>query len=298
MELTLTYTPRRPQDFPHWTFPTLDLEYDAPSRSVWMYYKADGPPYYTFQTLTDMADVRESLRGLAGSDLRDRFPVRYFAMASRKAGVFNLGGDLAMFANAIRTGDRSTLRAYAHACIDVVYGLSIAFDLPIVTVSVITGQALGGGLESALGLDFLLAETTARIGVPEVAFNTFPGMGAVSMLTRRLGTATAEAIISSGKVYSGQEMHDLGVIHMLAPDGGAHASALAWMREGDDARYERRLAIARARRHWFSLSHDELIRITDLWADCSCDVAAQDLRYMDRLVAAQKRLQRDLQTAE
>ncbi len=290
MQPVFSFSPRDPSDFPRWTFQNVDLEYDVSSRSVWMYYKEDGPPFYSLQTLMDMASVRESLRQLLKSDQRNAFPVRYFVMASHKPGVFNLGGDLAMFAQSIKDQERDQLRAYAHACIDVVHGLATAFGLPIVTLSVITGQCLGGGLEAALAEDFILADETARIGVPEVAFNTFPGMGAVSLLSRRLGDARAEEIIGSGKVYTGHQMMEMGVVDVLAPEGRSQAAALQWMAEGGAERYERRLSIARARRRFFPVSYDELIKITDLWVDCSLEVTPNDIRHMERLAAAQKRM--------
>ncbi len=290
MQLKIRCRPRKAADFPNWTFPNLDFDYEPETQSVWMYYKEDGPPFYTFQTLTDMADIRESLRAFFASELIEAFPIRYFVMASRKPGVFNLGGDLAMFAQSIKDGDRIWLRDYAHACIDVVHGLAIGFGLPIVTLSVITGQALGGGLEAALAEDFLLAEETAKIGVPEVAFNTFPGMGAVSLLTRRLGAAKAEEIIASGHVYSGAQMHDIGVVDILAEPGHAHERAREWMLQGGEARYARRLAIAAARRRFFPVTFEELVRITDLWVECSCDITPHDVRHMERLASAQKKM--------
>ncbi len=287
---TFSFRPCDPADFPKWSFDNLDVEYDSASGSVWMYYKESSPPFYSIETLTDMASVRESLKRLVNSEYVTVYPVRYFVMASRKPGVFKLGGDLALFAQSIRDQQRDTMRAYAHACIDVVHGLATAFGLPIVTLSVITGQALGGGLEAALAEDFVLADEAAKIGVPEVAFNTFPGMGAVSLLSRRLGSAKAEEIIASGKVYSGRQMFDLGVIDLLAKEGEAHRLALDWMSEGGEARYARRLAIAQARRRFFPVSYDELVKITDLWVDCSFDVTPQDIRHMERLAAAQKRM--------
>jgi len=286
----LNYNPRRPEDFPHWTFETLDVEYHAASQSLWMFYKAEAPPYYSFQTLIDMADVRESLRGLFGSPLIEQMPVRYFVMASHKPGVFKLGGDLNMFSEAIRAGDGETLRAYAHACIDVVHGLSTAFGLPVVTLAALAGQALGGGLESAIGMDYVLAEETAKLGVPEVAFNTFPGMGAVSLLSRRLGAARAEELIASGKVYSGRQMYEWGVVDILAPDAEARETAIAWMQQGGGERHARRIAIAQARRRLFPVANDELMQITDLWVECSLDVTPHDIRHMERLAAAQRRL--------
>jgi len=284
------YSPRPPEDFPDWTFATLDFAYDAATQSVWMSYKADGPPFYSMQTLIDMADVRESLKLLFASPVIGEWPIRYFVHASNKPGVFNLGGDLANFAASIKAGDQTTLRRYAHKCIDVVHGLSTGLGLPVVTLSVISGQALGGGLESAIALDFLIAEENARIGVPEVAFNTFPGMGAVSLLTRRLGAARAEALIASGKVHSGLEMKALDVVDRVCPDGEAHAYAIEWMLDGGEARFLRRRAMAEARRKLFPVTNHELLAITDLWVDCCLEVTPHDIRHMERLAAAQKRL--------
>lgn len=285
-----TLNPRDPASFPDWSFEHIDFEYEPVTQSVWMYYRADGPPFYDMDILSDIADLQESLRGLFGSPLIARYPVRYFIMASRKRGVFNLGGDLAMFARSIKANDRDTLRAYAHACILLVHGLATAFGLPLVTLAVVTGQALGGGMEAALAEDFLLADESARLGVPEVAFNTFPGMGAVTLLSRRLGAAGAEEIIASGDVYTARAMFDRGVVDLLAPDGQARETALAWMAEGGADRFERRRAMAATRRRLFPVTYGELEQITDLWVDCSCDVTPSDLRHMERLASAQKRI--------
>lgn len=286
----LTYSPRDPADFPNWKFEHLDVDYDAASQSFWMSYKASSPPYYTLQTLTDMADVRESLRLLFASNESSRWPIRYFVHASNKPSVFNLGGDLATFAGCIRRRDRDTLLHYAYACIDVIYGLAISFDLPIVTVSAIHGQCLAGGFEASLTADFLIAEAHAKLGVPEVAFNTFPGMGAVTLLTRRLGSARAHEIISEGKVYSGEEMHEFGAVDVIVPDTTLHEQTMSWIMDGGEERWRRRRALAETRRACFPVTNDELIRITELWTDCSYSISEPDLRHMERLVAAQKRM--------
>jgi DSF synthase len=282
---------RRPLD-------TLELRYEPASRSLWMSYRAEGSPFFSKAVLDEITLVRDGLL----ADLSGRagglgpvgnpvgHPVRYLVMASAQPGVFNLGGDLATFAQAIRSGDRQTLLGYAHQCVELVYGLSTGFGLPIVTVAVVEGRAFGGGLEAALAEDFLIAAPDAQMSAPEVAFNSFPGMGAVSMLSRRLGAAAAEQIISSGRVYSGREMYELGVADVLADGADVKAFASAWLADGGEARFQRRLALARARRQLFPVSQDELMRVTELWVDCSCQVTPADLRHMDRLVAAQKRL--------
>ena len=253
-------------------------------------FKADGPPCFTRQILADMVAVREAMRALYEARGPADFPIDYVALASKKAGVFNLGGDLAMFAQSIRGGEREALRAYAHACIDVMHGMISAYGLPVVTVAVIAGQALGGGFESALAQDVLFAERTATLGVPEIAFNTFPGMGAITLLTRRVGAALTEWIVSSGETFSAEALFERDVVDVLTPEGCARQTALAWMVEGGRVKTARRLQVMAARRRCFPVTFEELIGIVDVWTDCSCSVTPRDLRHMDRLVAAQKRM--------
>ncbi len=279
-----------PEDFPDWRFDHLDIEYDAPTQSVWMSYRADAPLCYTPHTLIEMTRFRIALQVMFESGLTARYPVRYCVIASNKPRVFNLGGDLATFSAAIRTHNVDLLRRYAHTCVDLINSLLRGLDLPIVTVSAVHGQCLGGAFEAALATDFILAEENARFAMPEVSFNTFPGMGAVSLLTRKLGAALAQKIISEGRIYTGREMYDLEAIDFLARDGEIRATTRAWMLNDAEIMWARRRTLAEARRRASPITRDELLRITDLWADCSTRINDADLRHMERLVRAQKRL--------
>lgn len=283
--------PRDPADFPNWRFATLDFDYDPATRSVWMSFKADGPPCFTFQTLKDLKDIGASLRNFFSVGGVRHSPIHYVALASNKPGIFNLGGDLAVFAEAIRDKDPATLKAYAHACIDVLHAAASGYDLPIIVIAVIGGRAFGGGFEAALAHDVLFAEVGATVGVPEVAFNTFPGMGAVTLLKRRIGLALTEKVIADGKIHQAQEMFDLGVIDHVTPDGQAAEVARAWMLAGGEPVRARRLALVRARRLCMPVSRSELIGIVDVWAECSLGIGQRDLRHMDRLIAAQRRME-------
>lgn len=291
------YHPRNPAEFPNWKFEHLDVEYDAVTQAIWMKYKASAPHFYPLEMFLEILDVRESVRALFDSGLVRHTPVRYFVIGSNKDAIFSLGGDLAMFTDLIKAQKRDVLRRYAHVCIDVMYGLSSGFSLPIVTLSAVHGQCLGGGFEGVLVTDFLIAEETAKFGVPEVAFNTFPGMGAVTLLTRRVGSAMSEQIISSGAAYSGTQMHELGIVDVLSPDRAIRKTADAWMLEGGEDRWRRRCALADARRRCFPVTNEELLRIVDLWVDCCFSITDQDFRHMSRLVAAQKRLPGQRRTA-
>jgi len=283
---------RSPSEFGRWAFPTVDVDYDPEAQALWMSYNHNATPHMSSEILRDVSAVRASVRALFASPQIADHPIRYFLLASKKPGVFNLGGDLEMFVDVINRQDRDTLWVYARACVDLVHSLSVAFDLPMVTLSVVEGQALGGGFEGALAEDFVVTEEDVRIGMPEIAFNTFPGMGAISLLSRRLGVARAEDLISSGKIYTGREMFEMGAIDILAPNGKARETATAWMMEGGQGQFERRLALTRARRQFFPIAAQELESITDLWVDTCLAATPADIRHMERLTAAQRRMMR------
>ena len=77
------------------------------------------------------------------------------------------------------------------------------------------GDALGGGFECALASDLIVAEERAQLGFPEILFNLFPGMGAYSLLSRRVGMKGAEKMILSARLYTAEELHELGVVDLL-----------------------------------------------------------------------------------
>ena len=126
--------------------------------------------------------------------------MRWLVWGSRSPGIWNLGGDLALFTRLIRAGAEDELRNYAHACVDAVYQNLTKMGLPLLTIALVQGDALGGGFESVLTNDVIIVERGSRMGLPEVLFNTFPGMGAYSLLSRRIGGARATQLILSGKL--------------------------------------------------------------------------------------------------
>ena len=54
---------------------------------------------------------------------------------------------------------------------------------------------------------------------PENMFGLFPGMGAYSLLSRRIGTGLAEEMILSGRMYTAEEMKDEGLVQIIVEPG-------------------------------------------------------------------------------
>ena len=72
---------------------------------------------------------------------------------------------------------------------------------PITTISLVQGNALGGGFEAALGGDVVIAEKSALCRVPRSPVQPVPGNGSVQFLSRRIGMARTERMILGGKTF-------------------------------------------------------------------------------------------------
>jgi DSF synthase len=270
------------------TLSQLELGYDESKRVLWQYMLPTKRPSFTRELISDMSATLDFVESL-WCDRKDiDQPVSFLVLASQLPGIFNLGGDLELFLRLIEAKDRESLSRYAHACIDGQHRISVNLNLPICTIALVQGDALGGGFEAALAHNVIVAEKSVKFGLPEVLFNLFPGMGAYSFLSRRLDAARAERMILSGRLYTAEEMYEMGVVDVLAEPGCGVEAVHQFV-----ARYRRtnlsRQAMAKARQIVAPVTRDELMRITDLWVETALSLSASDLRKMRHLAEAQDR---------
>jgi DSF synthase len=286
--------PHRNMARPHWLaranqLEEMELSYDADKRILWQFMKPRGRASYTSGMLSDMNVALDMVEQVAEETKQDEnLPVRYLVLGSRVPGIFNLGGDLPLFMRLIEERDHGGLRRYAHACIDVQYRRAVNLKLPICTIAVVQGDALGGGFEAALAHDVIIAERSAKFGLPEVLFNLFPGMGAYSFLSRRLDAVRAERMILSGRVYGADELHEMGVVDMVVDDGSGVEGVLDYVARFERARPSRQ-AVLNVRQIVNPVNRRELIDIADLWVDTALALGPADLRRMKHLAMAQNR---------
>jgi DSF synthase len=264
----------------------LDVRWEASLGTLWTYMTPFDRPNFNRPMLRDFQRwqaeiVREFSDPAEG--------LKYLVLGSRFPGVFNLGGDLDLFAGFIAAGDREALVAYGRACVSILHRNMQRLDLPLVTVALVQGDALGGGFEAVLSFNVIVAERHARFGLPEIAFGLFPGMGAHCLLARKVGLAKAEEMMLSNRLYSAEEMHALGLVHVLAEPGQGEEAVRAYV-----ARNGRRQAGHRGIYQASSLvdpvSLEELEQVVEVWADSALCLTDGDLKLMKRLVEAQARL--------
>lgn len=278
----------------------IDVEYHPSSKTLWTYMKPLGVNCFNIELLKEIRINDEELETNGGLFLQEGElkPVDYYVVASRTQGVFNYGGDLALFSQLIQDRNRAGLLEYAKLCVDCVYSRAVNYLSPLITISLIQGEALGGGFETALSSNIIIAERSARMGLPEIIFNLFPGMGAYSFLARRVGAKMAEEMISSGNIYSAQELHTMGVVDMLAEDGEGENAVSDYIKQ-QSRKVNGLRAMYECRRHFNPVLYNEMMNITEIWVNAALKMRDKDIQIMNRIVRSQIRqneMKRDTQT--
>jgi DSF synthase len=269
-------------------FDELTIRFEPEQSALWCIFNHTERPCFTRRFLEQILRLQTRLRhGLAptaGADM----PLRTVVWGSSSPGIWNLGGDLELFTRLIRAHATEELRSYAYACVDAVYQNLTKMGLPLLTIALVQGDALGGGFESALTNDVIIAERGSRMGLPEVLFNMFPGMGAYSLLCRRLDGVRAQQMILSGRLYEAQELEELGLVDLVVEKGDGPAAVREYL-ERNRRRHGTLLALSRVRHRCQPVTYEELIDVTDVWVETALSLDEADLRRMEHLVRAQLR---------
>jgi DSF synthase len=268
-----------------------ETQFEPATGTIWGYFKPRGTACFSLGLLKDIRTHDNSLAANGGRIEIDgeTHQVNYYVAGSRVPRVFNLGGDLALFVLLIKSRDREALAHYARLCIDNMHARIQNYYAPqLITISLVQGDALGGGMECALASDVVVAEESAQLGLPEILFNLFPGMGAYSLLSRRIGMRAAEELILSGRMRSASELHAIGVIDVLAKDGEGEIAVRDWIAKS----WKRRngiQAVFRARQIAAPITRAELDAVADVWVDAALRLEDKDLKMMGRIVRSQMR---------
>jgi enoyl-CoA hydratase/carnithine racemase len=87
---------------------------------------------------------------------------------------------------------------------------------PKIVIAALNGHCVGGGLEIALAADLRVAKKGGgKIGLPEVSLGVLPGTGGTQRLARALGRSRAFALMATGRTFSFDEAHDLGLVQEI-----------------------------------------------------------------------------------
>lgn len=259
----------------------LSAYYEEGRRTMWMLLRAQPRPSFNHALI-------EEIMNLSYAAQRSGIPIDFWVTGSLVPGMFNAGGDLNFFVECIKAGRREALRAYARACVDCIHAAARGFDTGAVSIAMVEGSALGGGFEAALAHHFILAQDTARMGFPEIAFNLFPGMGGYSLVARRAGMKLAEELICEGESHTAEWFEQRGLVDKLFQPGDAYQATRTFI---DVLRPKLNgvKAMLKARQRVLQLTRGELMDITEDWVDFAFTLEPKDIAYMERLVQLQNR---------
>jgi len=262
----------------------ITVEYEEKHKIVWIYMNASPRQCFTLQMLQSILlclnDIKRQKQNNLGPE------VRYAIIASKEKGIFNLGGDLDLFYKFITEGNQEGLLNYAITCIDVLYTSMTHLESNLTTISLVQGEALGGGFEGALSANVVIAENGVSMGFPEILFNLFPGMGAYNLLTARAGCVNAERIILSGQRYSAEHLSQMGIIDILAEKGEGKSAVYSYIKRADRSPTGY-AAIRQIRDRYNNISYEDLLQTVHLWVDTALSLRQKDLRMMKRLIDKQ-----------
>ena len=264
--------------------------YDPTYGVEWVHIKSDAPAKFTRPLLAALRERQIDVEVRIRQDLNHGAApcINYQVFSSQVPNVFSLGGDLVFFIEKIKKKDHEGLLRYARDALDLVYNNVVNYKLPLTTISLVQGSALGGGFEAALANNVVIAERHCQMGLPEILFNMFPGMGAYQLLCHRLPPHQAEKIILSGRTYTAEELYEIGLVDVLADTGKGEQAVWDYIK-ASHSKLRGRNSLHKAIRAVDPIDYESFTEIANTWVEAAMDLSDADIKTMDLLVRAQRR---------
>jgi crotonobetainyl-CoA hydratase len=106
-------------------------------------------------------------------------------------------------------------------------GLSSRFDLEKPLIAAVNGFAMGGGFETALSCDILIASENAKFALPEVKVGFFAAASGVQRLSRYIGRLAAQEMMFTGRTIMADEALAMGCVNEVVPHDQLMVRAMA-----------------------------------------------------------------------
>lgn len=164
----------------------------------------DHPPANALSTAV-IAELEQHVTALEVDDT-----VHVVVFTSRGTAAFLSGADINELP--ARIADPAELHAHTERVRAVFARIS---NLPQPTIAAVQADAVGGGLEFALLADLIIANESAKFGLPEVRLGLIPGAGGTQRLSRRIPSVKAAELILLGSSISATEARDVGLVNQV-----------------------------------------------------------------------------------
>ena len=268
---------------------SLQLDYEPELATLWVTMRHAGKPCLTEALIRDFNTLAEAIHHEHGRAVPSpRQKIKFVVLRSASDKVFNLGGDLDLFVDAIAGGDAEALQAYGRAGAVSCHALASGFDASIVTISLVRGVALGGGFEAARCCDLMVAEDGASFQLPEAGFGLFAASGIMSVIAPRIGHAATRRLVIDGEKLDCAGALAIDLVDEVASAGAGEAKVRALIARLTP-RHAAAVATYRGLNRMNGVTGEALRAEADFWARAAMNLAPESLAMMRRLSRAQAR---------
>jgi enoyl-CoA hydratase/carnithine racemase len=172
-------------------------------------------------------ELVEELEGAIAALRSEASDIRALVLASRVKNVFIAGADIKMIRRYMEGPDLVSHMVGFNTRLQAAINELEALPFPV--IAAINGHAMGGGLEMVLACDFrFMADSGAKIGLPEVKLGLLPGAGGTQRLSRLIGTARAKRVIYDSLLLPAEEALRLGIVDRICPAASLMEECLSY----------------------------------------------------------------------
>ncbi len=172
-------------------------------------------------------EVKNAMNTRMMTEMRDVFAGYYVdqnaaacLIVTGEGGAFCAGGDLKE-----RKGMTDEVWRRQHAIVEQM--MRALMDCPIPVIAAVNGPAFAGGMEIALGCDFIYAAQSARFALTEVTLGIMPGAAGTQNLPRAVGVRRAKELVLTGTPFTAEQALAWGMVNKMCPDAQLMAEVRA-----------------------------------------------------------------------
>ena len=137
---------------------------------------------------------------------------------------FSAGGDIVRFRQLIESGEFL-------AAENILYAGEMSAAIrrcPKPVIAMVNGVATGAGLSCALACDFRVAAPSSKLIMAFVNMGLCGDTGSLYFLPKLAGIPEAQRMMMTGEPVSGEEAYRIGLVSILAQEGGPAEAAMAF----------------------------------------------------------------------
>jgi enoyl-CoA hydratase len=172
-------------------------------------------------------EVRNAMNTRMMEELRDCFAGFYIDPGT--AACLVLTGEGAGFCSGADLKERKGMTddtwRRQHAIVEQM--MRALMDCPVPIIAAVNGAAYAGGMEVALGCDFIYAAQSARFALTEVTLGIMPGAAGTQNLPRAVGVRRAKEIVLTGAPFTAEQALSWGMVNKVCADGELMGEVMA-----------------------------------------------------------------------